>query len=621
MFTSSSPFAIASSRARRLLSDIEEKIQRGEINTRAGLLTEIILRVSDFTQTLREPSLKVPRMVADDLLIRELVSEPMEQAAQDIDLGAEQVELTRNIARQVFNVCQAERSGLKELLAEVTAHMDELRLWISDSDSSFMWVGDTFNDRTRANALSTTLVDTAGGTVTLQPDGSVSLSDKILSISIDKTLSFSGLPGNNTEIRSPGKEAFTGDRKEPRPILFRDRQPRSDNLALVLDGNPDTWFEWERVYCFFPQTTVVAGHAHVFDPAGKPYKTPDKLLNWNCFIRWPGEDRLDQGGTFTFKETKRTGFLKLNKKTTKHVEKAGYPLVYFRETDRKPLELVIQIELDQPRHFSWIQLTPFIREGAYPEVTQILVSNDGKEWRKLLEVPTILNPRINRGVDFAQLSVPASNFEGIGVWPVPRSKIKYVKLMLRQENSYRMPLGLGHRVHLDSKGKKRVRSNAIVVGSHQSSLSADTEVDFANTESETTLASTEIFDVLNGERQMIGIRDLLLEERSYRLEGQFVSQPFNLASPARAVALLVTERIPQDWPRTNPEGKLWIFYEVSTDGQNWQPIVPQVAQLEDSVVRFESASTTIHFRATFTRPEDRTTETPILHSYALKILP
>jgi hypothetical protein len=623
MFTSTSPFTIAASRAKRLLDSIEDKIHKGEITTRSALLTEIIARVSSFVDTLSEPSITVPFMQADEILIREFVSEPVVQADEDVQLAEEQVALLRDLTKQVFNTSQAERAGIRESLSEVTSLMDTLRLWISDSDSSFLWAGDTFNDTSKTDALSTVFVDTGAGTLVLQPESALSLSDKIVSVTIDKKYSEGGLPGNNLEIRAPGKEAFSGTNPEPRPILFRDTQPRKDDLTAVLDGNPDTWYEWERVYVPFPQSTIVAGHSHVYDPGGKPYKTPLSLLNWNCFIRWPGEQVLDQGENITVTDVKKVKVLYIfsKKKKTHRTEKNGYPLAYFSPSDRRDLTLGIVIELDQPRAVSWLQLTPFLREGTYPHVDQILVSADGDQWRNILDEPTVLNPRINRGVDFSNLGFSASSFEGVGVWPFPKAKIKYIKILLRQPTAYPTVLGAGHRFQVDRKGKKRTQANTLVVGSFSASLNKSNDQDFATNESDTQISVTELFDVLRADRQVIGIRDLLLEERSYKDSGQYISKPFQLAQPARAVALLAGERIPPEWEKTAPDGKPWIYYEVSTDGLNWQTIVPQVAQLEDSVVRFDTSATQLYFRANFSRPSDRPNETPVLYSYALKVLP
>ncbi len=193
---------------------------------------------------------------------------------------------------------------------------------------------------------------------------------------------------------------------------------------------------------------------------------------------------------------------------------------------------------------------------------------------------------------------------------------------MRQINTYPTTLGIGHRYQVDSKAKHRVKPPTLVVGNFNNQLnSSSTSLDFATNESQTSLSTTQFFDILKADRQVIGIRDLLLEQRTYKTIGQFVSTAQKISQPAKAVALLTSERIPQEWSPTAPDGKPWIYYEISADGHTWQTIIPQVAQLENSVIRFDTPATQLYLRATFSRPSDRENETPILYSYALKALP
>lgn len=600
MFTAPNPFTIIANRARRLLDSVEEKIRRGEISTRAGLLTELISRVAAFTRSLREPAMEVPRMGRDELLIREYVDRPIDTATEDLELAYEQNLLLRDLVRQLFNLTQAELAGLQELLAENSANVDRYRLWITDSDPTFVWAGDTFNDKSKVDPTSTVFVDTAGGVVTLLPASSKSLSERVASLTIDREISAGGLPGNNLEIRAPGREAFTGERKEPRPVLYSDAQPRKDNLAAILDGQPDTWFEFERVYVPVPQPTIKAGKAFVADPAGKPNRRIPRLSGWNTYVRWPGEFRVDTG-----------------------VARKGYPLAYFKPEDRRDLRLAIQFALDEPTQISWMRLTPFLRENNYPIVEQVLVSFDGDQWRGLLSEPVTLHPRMNRGIDFSLLGLSASNFEGIFVLPFPGTPLQYVKVILRQPGVYQTSLGIAHKFFLGPKGKKRVKGPVSVVGSFQSRLQGDEQLDFADDETTSAGKLLEAYDIFTGQRQAIAIRDCVLEQRSYPKVGQLVSRPFPMPEgrPARAVALVTTEQIPEDWPETTEDGRPWLFYEVSTDGQTWSPIVPQRAQLDDSVVHFDTPAQNLYLRVTLSRPEDRPTESPVLQAYALKVLP
>jgi hypothetical protein len=610
------PLTMVIGRARNALARLEARLRQGKINSRHTFLAELTEQIGDFVVGALTPSMEVPYMQRDDLLIRELVEEPLEQAATDVSLAGEQIAAIRELTLQVFNLCQSEREGLKLRLGEVTALTDSFRLWASDSDTNFIWAGDTFNDLSKVDPNSDVWVDPSAGVVTLTATSASSLSPYIVRATLDRSLSEGGLPGNNLEIAAPGVEAFTSKtgRKEPRPTLFGEVGLPSNRLANLWDGAPNSWFEWERYYTPVPQRVVRAGLAYVFDPSGKKDNRPAKFHNWNCYLKWPGDDRVDTGKdrkgfpltTFLYENARK----KQGKKTNLPEEDSD-GLIH----EIAPLQLSINIELDEPRKVSWIQLTPLFKGKSYPTVDHILVSNDGQAWRDLLREkgPTTLIPQMNRGIDFTSYGLSASNFEGVGVWVGPSVPIRYLRILLRQTSAYECPLGIAHLFY--RKGGERVKGPVQVVGSFESLPGQEAELQLDDTTT-TTRRLRESYDILQGYRQVIALRDLVLQERLYRQDGHLLSRPFRLARSIRAVSLLVTEEIPEDWP----EGR-WIDYEVSSDGSTWHAIIPQQGQLEDSVVHFDQPTSTLYFRARLNRPEDRENESPQLLAYGLKGLP
>ncbi len=592
MYNAKFPFTLLVGRSRQLIQGLEARLSRGEINTRAGFLIQLLQASDQFLAGVLTPSLQVPRIGKDDLLIREEIEEPVDQASVDVRLADEQLAVLRDLSLQIFNLCQAERLGLSQRLLEVTSLTDAFRLWVSDSDPNFIWCGDTFNDLSKVDPSSSAFVDPRTGTVTLRSDRNNSLTPFITAAFLDREISQGGLPGNNLEIRAPGKVAFTGDYPAPEPLLFQDLSPSPDQLVNIWDGQPDTWFEWERYFIPVPQRTIQAGNAFVYDPSGKPNRRIPKLANWRCYLQWPGDPQVDTG-----------------------LRRKGHPIAFFKETDRRPLRLGIEVILDEPRVVSWIQLTPLVHAGKYPIVEQIIISNDGENWRPLLREPTTLHPRMNRGIDFTRLGLSTSNFEGIGIWTLPNVPVRYVKVILRQDQEYECPLGVSHTFYI--KQGKRAKGPILVFGSPNAVPREGQDLtDFADTPTKTKKRLKVRHDIFQGFRQAIGIRDLLLEERLFQPESQLLSLPFTLDRPVKAVSLLTTEQIPEEWG----EGD-WISYEVSADGNRWDALIPQRGELEESVVHFERPTRTLYFRATFTRPAEAENQSPVLLAYGLKALP
>src|SRR5207249_3674194 len=112
-----SPFTLIAGRAQRLLESLEARLQSAELSSRARLLATLIDAVTRFAESLSAPSLFAPRVRKDELLLREAVTGPFTAAFQDLELAHDQVAQARQLTTATFNLCQAERAGLSDMLA------------------------------------------------------------------------------------------------------------------------------------------------------------------------------------------------------------------------------------------------------------------------------------------------------------------------------------------------------------------------------------------------------------------------------------------------------------------------------------------------------------------------
>lgn len=632
MFTTKNPFTIITKRAQKLLANIDAKLNSGDISSRTALLVYLSDALSKFFSSIREPSMEVPFMQKDDQLIRQTVETPIHQATEDVELAYEQLVEIGKLNTEVFNLTMAETAGLKEQITELTALADKVRLWSSDDPQEFVWVSDTFNSNKQIDvAGSTVWVDTRSGTVTLKPTKQRSLSNNIQAARIDRRISRGGLPGNNLEIKTNGQQGFLGGTAEPLPEIWESAGD-SDRLTNLFDGEPDTWFEWENYRVPIPQPVVTIKESLIYDPNGKPNNNIANLPNWSCYLRWPGDATVDEGPNGV-----------------------GYPLAYFVDAANQnayisrggkqvaedspvaptTLKLGLLLVLDQPRPVSWLQITPLIRGKAYPKIEDVLISFDGERWESVLPKPITMHPRMNRGLDLKDYGLTSSNYEGIGVVPIRGTKVKFVSIILAQDTYYKCQQGIAHAYNFNSKAKAgRTWLKIPIIGSYADTLKT-ADIDDGDDLAPHGRAVKKYrlrralkkksrhyvsYDIFKADRRAIILRDLLLEERLYEETGQLLSTPHVLDRAVRAVSLLATEQIPEEWD--NPEEVSdWITYEVSPDGVEWFDIVPQRTQLADSVVIFDAPTKNIHFRATFKRPADLEGGTPLLQAYALKMIP
>jgi len=124
------------------------------------------------------------------------------------------------------------------------------------------------------------------------------------------------------------------------------------------------------------------------------------------------------------------------------------------------------------------------------------------------------------------------------------------------------------------------------------------------------------YDIFDGSRSAIGLKDIDISVREYDTESVIVSQPHIFFKPIQAVSIIATESIPADWDNSTD----WITYEVSSDGTNWIKIIPQNRVNSSNDTAYITGNSVL-VRVTLKRPSDRVNESPTLLSYALKCLP
>lgn len=620
--------SIALGRISRRLSELEASFNRSDINTRLALIIEVNRTLSLLRNQINSPSLQVPSF---NILKGSVLSTAFDQAFEDIELAAEVTERLRIGQYNFTNYALVVLASLQARLREATALVDRFRIWVPDSVESYVWVSDTFNSSEKVHRDSVIRVDTRGGYVSLVTHTSRTVNSLISKIGLESNSG--GIPGNNLEISEPGVLPFGGTRSEPQPIRYKD-QHNTDRVGNIFDGNPDSWFEFERVHLKNPQPIIHAGKSLIYDPTGRPYNKIPELGGWRCYIKRPGETTIDTG-----------------------VSKQGYPMVVFeqvstrrgadggithptaqaqtRHTRRRPfnniqdeprgtlhygdapLELVISIELSNLTAISWIELTPFIRSEKYPIVKQVSISATGEKWKDLLNNDITLHPRINRNVDFTRYGINSSNFEGIAVFPTPSTKIKFIRITLQQNSSYECAEGIAHEYYAKRRGRRTIAPIPVVGETSDSSLDLDSDDGFINEEARQRQRTFRGFDIFQARRFCIGIRDILLEERLYVESGVLYSTPITLDTEVKAAGLIVTENIPD----TYPTDTRWINYEISTDNENWLSILPKSSGADSSVVNFPNSTKSLYFRAKFSRPADQPNTSPLLLAYALQLLP
>lgn len=299
---------------------------------------------------------------AEPANLDELVGDMFRGASMEMQLHASRLDALYSRLASSRNALQAELEIAEVSASEAYELLSELSLEVTNDADQFVWVTESFNSFSGIDRNATTaLVDTDFGVATLPAVSSTPLSDFEVTFLKDSS---KGIPGANSLIvdvgRPPTPEA------PPEPKL---ESPEVANFSRVFDGDPGSYFEFERVFVEPQQKVTRAGRAFVHNPSGKSEDVVKitRDYDWRLYIGWPGEDGLDYGP-----------------------ENKGIPWAEFKKAESTPVDdnrsaislsarspdsavLSFDVSFNPPTEISTIRILPFLRHGQPLFIDQIVI--------------------------------------------------------------------------------------------------------------------------------------------------------------------------------------------------------------------------------------------------------
>lgn len=206
--------------------------QDGTINTQEGLVSEAHRVLSQFFGGLQAPllALDVQKKVVNTLPKYYLRNKELDALDIDLSLLFQELEGIEGIALANFNLMLPELGRLKRRLFSASSRVADLSLYTDNATTDAIFFSDTFSNLSKIDSGSSLLaaeqceIDFVQGMATLPIDRGARNAIVITEIPAIGAES-NGVPGNNQEIGA---------------------QPHND-INVILDNDPDTWFEYERV--------------------------------------------------------------------------------------------------------------------------------------------------------------------------------------------------------------------------------------------------------------------------------------------------------------------------------------------------------------------------------------
>jgi len=212
-----------------LLERLEKQLQDGTFQTQQETVQEILKAIRKFYEDDVGPLLKLRDVKPGTPPIRNDYNDLFEETGQDLTVIFKELSTLENLVLKNFNFMVSERDSVTKLLKRVDSKLGDYILYVDEPTVDTMHFLDSFNDVSRTDFGAELLeskqceILPAEGIVTLPIIRDGTENSKAAKVTVNANSN--GTIGNYQELYVAPH----------------------DDINDILDSNPDTWFEYERV--------------------------------------------------------------------------------------------------------------------------------------------------------------------------------------------------------------------------------------------------------------------------------------------------------------------------------------------------------------------------------------
>lgn len=621
--------------AKNLFDQAKTAFEDGTIKTQTQLIQNVFRSFEDFFTSVGKPSM-IPRYAPEDgPPWSEDYNDMMDEIKEDLEILFEEIDSIGQALYTDFNHNMVQQDLLTQKFEEVVDKMKDLELYSGVVEGSVEFARDDFlnKDKIDYDRISGTPLEVTNGSVSLPMSIRENISpESKVTIVIGNSekgnyalgTESNGFPGNNTEIHTTTDGVLTSQNYAP---TFIGDESNHGNYAVVLDGSPNTWFEYEKANVRDHDKTKVA-----------------KNIGWDY--------RVYENTTIQWAEDPYNGVLKLH----------------------------MQIILPEEKMINQINCNMYTppNYGAKTAIVKDILVSDGKTPPQSVLPVNKQDTDYNFNFEPKNAKVVSVLFEQPYKYMTDIGHIYYDQKSETQDaDEYAMDA-------VSQQNRNTVRTEGPIISLQDLGLDvsvSDTNIDvkyplldgtFSDDKSMSVIISelthgiqTENVDIgiekFEGWRWAIGIRDIEIYSCEYETEGELISKPFYFNNPIEKISLDVDELIPEPLTQDTDTKYDYLQYFISIDdGGQWYPITPMAHQIisEDQPPKIYTVQTiqnddqqlegksgyiesetpvySVRLKVVATRPEDNTVEetddsddtetqsmnqiSPILNSYSLEVM-
>lgn len=571
-----------------IIEDLFYQYKTGDIRTETELFYRIKLELERFYQNLHKPSFEFRAAVSTP--VSSDYNQMIEEAIRDVRCLITDCQSLGDSLNNSFVEAEVSRQLFTSELKYISQKLKDMneRL-VQNTDGTFFVHTESFNNLEQTEnfvSSSSAYVNRNDNVLTLKPLNQTNFESDV---EIEILPTSNGTPGN-THLADmiSGKVTFDGSKDAHL------------NLNEILDGNQDTWFEYET-FQVSDETIEACGNYGFHYQEGLPWMTEEDVL-----------------------------------------------------------KLHLKLHLNTRPTCNWISLDPFVAEvkGVKPaQLVRCLISDGGSQIQ-IIEKPQMFDDNLVLIFNPQPVAYIKLEFEQEKAYQVQVGHQAYLKTSKASlgyydnsnpQETYRvegpMPTVQAIGVQYDPK----TRQFTPPLSSHENVyLSQEERLKQELFEAKADLKDVKSqLELIPAKRFSIGIRKISIAHYRFSETGEHISTPYESTKPIKTVTLEAEESVPESFKAYLEAGEnpyKWIQYAISTDnGATWHDIYPKhraydgpcrfeinhgdirrylgQGEIKERVGMITSFTTVNHvkLRITLSKPAEDDFQTPIVYQYKLKM--
>jgi len=214
----------------KLSKNLQTSLSASSFQTQEEYLFEATRVLREFSKELTEPQMKKAEVLEDNLPKHTDYDDMWNRLLDDLTIIFTELENVETLVVSNFNYITTEANRLTSRLKSVSSKLGDYILYSLNPTKDAIYFIDSFNDLTKLE-LNSALLN--------EEECDISQEEGVTTLPIDKSKD-SILSITETPIINPDSNGVVGNNQQTGAVFNGD-------IRVLLDNNPDTWFEYERV--------------------------------------------------------------------------------------------------------------------------------------------------------------------------------------------------------------------------------------------------------------------------------------------------------------------------------------------------------------------------------------